>query len=627
MPRVELQLVGLSPPVEPSAIERFTRALVDVTWAVWDPESDFDAAIAVICRKAAIAMGTERVSAWHRDAHAHVFRCLHAYCSVPGLRAVTHDAGGLVLDDREFLPALTGVRTLQTITVDTDPPGTDNPLRDYLKREGIQSMLIAPAYFEDELQGMICHESIDRARKWTQDEILFAASMGDYVAMAYEIARRRRAEAEVEHLRLHDRSTGLGNRAYMMELVRQRLSAPEAYGSRITVLHVLIDATGAASSAGGASLEETMARVAAGLSPLVGEGVELARVRDNGFAFLLANDATEQAAIRLAERVLRAVRSLELGALEVVPAAVVGISFARGKAANDPRVLMRQAEEAAEHARSGDKFSYEVFDIGQHEGLMKALRFEQELHEAFAKGQFEMHYQPEYDAEQHQWVAAESLLRWRKADRIVVADEFIRVVESSGLMLAVGRWVLMQACHDAVQWPLLPDRTAMALRVNVSARQFEDGLLDDVTTALASSGLAPERLCLELTETTLMRDMDHTLSVLRRLKSLGVHVAIDDFGTGYGSLVYLRQLPVDVLKIDRSFVDGMPGALAETAIVKAVVGLAASLGIDVVAEGVQHGAQQDALEKLGVRRMQGWLHGRAIDQRGICQLLGAASAG
>ena len=471
---------------------------------------------------------------------------------------------------------------------------------------------------------MICHENIDRVRKWTQEEVTFAASMGDYVAMAYEIARRRHAEAEVEHLRLHDRSTGLGNRDYMVELLRQRLAAPRGLGASMTVVHVLIDASGVASSAGASTVEEVMARIAVRLAPLSGTGVELARVRENGFAFLLADNATERAAIRLTERALAAVRTLELGETEVVPAAAVGIAFAEGHADNDARVLMRQAEEAAEKARSGDKFSYEIFDPGHHDALIEALRFEQELRDAFASGQFEVHYQPEYDAHLHQWVAAESLLRWRRADRLVVAGEFIGAVESSGLMLPVGRWILQQACHDAMQWPLLPDATPAALRVNVSARQFDEaGLVDDVTAALASSGLAPSRLCLELTETTLMRDMEHALSVLQRLKTIGVQVAIDDFGTGYGSLVYLRQLPVDVLKIDRSFVDGMPGAIPETAIVTAVVGLAVSLGIDVIAEGVERVAQQHALQRLGVRRMQGWLYGKAVDQHSICRLLGA----
>ena len=624
MSPLRLHEVGLPPPVPPSATERFTRALVEVTRGVWDPASDFDASIAVICATAATAMQPERVSVWHRDPEARVFRCLHVYPLNGKLHEADHDLHALVLNDDEFLSTMTGVRTLEMCEVDTHAEQADSPLHDYLQSRRIRSMLIAPVCSEDVLQGVICHESVDRVRTWTQEEITFAASMGDYVAMAYEIARRRSAEAEVEHLRLHDRSTGLGNRDYMVELLRQRLAMPRRRGASMTVVHVLVDAPGLGSPAGVSTVEEVMARVAVRLAPLTSAGVELARVREDGFAFLLADNAGERAAIRLTEQVLAAVRTLELGDQEVVPAAAVGIAFAEGQADSDVRVLMRQAEEAAEQARLGDKFSYAVFDPGRHDALMEALRFEQELRDAFAEGQFEVHYQPEYDAHLDQWVAAESLLRWRKADRLVVAGEFIGAVESSGLMLPVGRWVLQQACQDAMRWPPLPDGALATLRVNVSARQFDEpGLVDDVTAALASSGLAPARLCLELTETTLMRDMEHALSVLQRLKTIGVQVAIDDFGTGYGSLVYLRRLPVDVLKIDRSFVDGMPGAVAETAIVAAVVGLAASLDIDVIAEGVERVAQQQALQQLGVRRMQGWLYGKAVDQPSICRLLRA----
>ena len=233
-----------------------------------------------------------------------------------------------------------------------------------------------------------------------------------------------------------------------------------------------------------------------------------------------------------------------------------------------------------------------------------------------------MHYQPEYDATTQAWVAAEALLRWRREGRLLAAAEFIEVLESSGQILSLGRWILHRACADAAQWAGAPNQVAPTVRVNVSARQFEEAaLVADVGDALAASGLAPERLCLEITETTLMRNLDHALGVLQRLKALGVQVALDDFGTGYGSLVYLRRLPVDVIKIDRSFVDGLPGTTADVAIVKAVFGLAESLGIEVVAEGVERADQQLALQAIGVRRMQGWLFARAMDQASLCALL------
>lgn len=169
----------------------------------------------------------------------------------------------------------------------------------------------------------------------------------------------------------------------------------------------------------------------------------------------------------------------------------------------------------------------------------------------------------------------------------------------------------------------MADGSYPMLRVNVSPRQFDQGnLVEDVAAALEAAGLAPGRLCLEITETALMGDFQQAWEGLQQLKNTGVQVAIDDFGTGYASLVYLKRFPVDVLKIDRSFVEGIPSEPLDTAIVAAVVGLASSLGIDVIAEGVERIEQQHALQKIGVRRMQGWLYARAMDHASTCQLLG-----
>lgn len=609
------------------ASERFTRTLVALTRAVWHPGCTFDTAIGAICEAAATALQVERVSVWHYDQESGQLRCLHAFHAEPAEHEAGETLETLSMADDDYLAALKDVRTFEAIETENDgeSEGSHAVLRDYLQRHGILALLDAPAFVEGELQGVVCHESIGRVRKWTREEITFAATMGDYVAMAFEIVRRRRAELEVEHLRLHDGSTGLGNREYMLELACQRLASLRTPGQTVAVVHVSVDASGGVAwSAGAPTVEDIMVQIAQRLRRLTSDSIDLARVRDNGFAFLLAGNPQQNTAIRLAERALASVRALECNHDEVDPSAAVGIAFAQTGEDTDARVLMRQAEEAAEHARSGDKFSYDIFDPEHHEALLEALRFERSLRDAFANGEFELHYQPEYDAHLERWVAAESLLRWRNGDRVVVAGEFIGVVESSGLMLPVGRWVLRQACQDAVKWPVMADGAFAAVRVNVSARQFdEDGLVDDVSAALLESGLEPSRLCLELTETTLMRDVERALDVLQQLKKTGIQLAIDDFGTGYGSLVYLKRLPVDVLKIDRSFVEGMPGAVADTAIIKAVVGLAASFGIEVIAEGVEQVIQQEALQAIGVRRMQGWLYGKAMDQESLCRLLGA----
>ena len=217
-------------------------------------------------------------------------------------------------------------------------------------------------------------------------------------------------------------------------------------------------------------------------------------------------------------------------------------------------------------------------------------------------------------------------MRWRQPDgSLRVAGEFIDVAESSGLIMPIGEFVLQRACTDAAHWPAGDDGRAPVLRVNLSARQFEQaGLAEMVSAALRDSGLPAERLCLEITETALMSRAEASLEVLCQLRSLGVSLAIDDFGTGYSSLAYLKRFPVDTLKIDRCFVEALPDSTFDLAIVEAVVGLARCLGIDVVAEGVERLEQERMLHAHGVSRVQGWLYAAAMDQRSLLRVLAKA---
>lgn len=609
----------------PSDGQRFTRALMALTRAIWHPDCSFDSALALICETAADALRVERVNAWHYDRGAQRLRCIHAYSASTRTHAPADALETLSLEGDDYVNGFEGVRALDAADVRLHPSTASSlsELRRYLERHGIHALLDAPVRVEGELLGVICHECTAGPRIWSQEEITFAGSMGDFVAMAYEIVRRRRAEKEVQHLLLHDATTGLPNRDYLVELLRQRLAAPRAAGDVLAVVHVRIDPSGGVALPDDApTADEVMGQVALRLRQLSSNQTHLARVRADGFAFVLEGSTAQRNAVRLAERCIAAVRGLQWELRDLVPGATVGIAYADDAADRGARVLMRQAESAAERAREHDKFGYQVFDLEHHQALLDRLRLERALRDAPAHGEFELHYQPEHDAASQAWVAAEALLRWRHQGRLRPAAEFIEVLESSGQILSLGRWILQQACADAARWPISPHRPAPTVRVNVSARQFEDAALaTDVRDALAASGLAPERLCLEITETTLMRNLDHALGVLQQLKAVGVQVALDDFGTGYGSLVYLKRLPVDVIKIDRSFVDGLPGTPADIAIVKAVSGLAESLGLEVVAEGVERADQQQALQAIGVRRMQGWLFAKAMDPASLCALL------
>ena len=613
-------------PAAPSSAERFTRALVGLTRTVWHPHCTFDSAIASICEVAADALAVERVTVWHYEPNEGLLRCLHSWLAQSRIHVPANELESLSLEDDDYMAALRDVRTVDAARFDAAPASQRShvALRSYVARHRICALLDAPAYVDGELKGVICHESVDRYRKWTAEEITFAASMGDYVAMAYEIARRRRAEDEVRHLRLHDAATGLPNREYLLELTRQRLAAPASTEDALAILYLRIDPARSGLPAPGMPTEEqVMAQLALHLRVFGSGGVDVARASGNAFALLLSRRSVQAMAVRLAERCLLTVAAIEWTHADCIPHASVGIAFAASTGC-DPDELVRQAEEAAEEARAAGSDRYAIFDIVHHEVLVERLRIEHALGDALRGDGFEVHYQPEYDAAAHRWVAAEALLRWRDGERLASAGEFIGIAEASGLILPLGSLVLHRACGDAATWPQVGAFPGPGLRVNVSARQFDDpGLVEDVEAALAASGLAPGRLCLEITETTLMGNIEAASLVLRQLRTLGVKIAIDDFGTGYASLVYLKRFPVDVLKIDRSFVQGLPGDRVDAAIVSALARLAASLGIEVVAEGVETARQQLALLGLGVNRMQGWRFARAIPHQEMLRLLAA----
>jgi EAL domain-containing protein (putative c-di-GMP-specific phosphodiesterase class I) len=601
--------------------ERYAQALVALTRRVWHPECQLDHAFAVICRTAAETLHVARSNIWRFDRERSLLICLHAYD-----RELGH-ASPATLEmlpvDGEYIAAMEQVRAIDAHDVTSTPATTDSgrALQEYLRRHRICSLLDAPVRVEGELVGVICHEQVDWPRHWTRDETAFAGSMGDFVAMAIEIARRRETEQALQHMRLHDAATGLPNADYVVELLRDHIEHLRA-DQRLVLLHLRIDTTRASALLPDAPAPDALLHeMAARLRPLADPPVALARVRPDALALIACFDANdEDYPVRLAERALALIRKTVLGTASSALAAI-GIAFHQpDEGEDDPRILLHKAEQAAEQARARG-VEWEVFDLARHRALLARLQQERTLHDAFAQGLFEVHFQPERDLAAGRWRGAEALLRLRDGDRLITANEFITVAEQVGLIVPLGRWVLEQACAAAADWPdSIGEPTQV--RVNVSARQFETGdLVGDVADALARAGLAPGRLCLEITETTLMQDVPRALELLHQLKALGVQVAIDDFGTGYSSLVYLKRFPADTLKIDRSFVNDLPRDPQDAAIVAAVVQLARALGLDVVAEGVERPEQCKALCGIGVQHMQGWLFSAEVPASDVARLM------
>jgi len=606
------------------------HALVALGRQVWHDDCTLETAIGMICEVAAETLGVERVNVWRVDEEHQVLRCIHAY-SRSGQRHNPPGFDEVLPLDSDYGEQLVEVRVIDVVDVRDEEAVTasEEAMNAYLRRHGIHSLLDAPIRAEGRLFGVVCHEHVGSARMWTPEDYAFAGSIGDYVAVAYEIARRREIEDRLRYLERHDPQTDLPNRDHLLEVAHNALRPLHEGDTGLVVIHIHIDPPTSDMPGDADAFHGFLIDAAERLRGLVAEDAALARVREEGFAIIPHRHLREIEALELAERCLDALHLDDgSGGRDYANNATAGLAFSRDLAAPSADALLRNAENASLRARANGHGRCKVFNADRHRTLLDRMRVEQQVRDAFDENRLTLHYMPEVDLHSGRWRAAEALLRWRREDGVIVpAAEFISVTESSGLIVRLGRWVLLEACCTAVHWPEV-DGARPLLRVNVSARQFEEsGLASDVQNALAESGLPPERLCLELTETMLLRDRAAAAKALQRLRSLGVSVALDDFGTGYCSLGYLKQLPIDTIKIDRSFTAGLPNDRADLAIVKALVGLADSLDIDIVGEGVETQAQADCLRDCGIHAVQGYLYSPAIPNEVLIERYAAQGGG
>lgn len=330
------------------------------------------------------------------------------------------------------------------------------------------------------------------------------------------------------------------------------------------------------------------------------------------FAVLFPSPATHGLAVATAERVI-ALLSEPVELARGVVATSISIGIAMSAPASSVESLLTHADEALATARTAGRHQYAVFDHERHDGLERRSRLEGELQVALAGDKLHLHFQPEVDLVTGEVVAVEALVRWTHPTLgLLAADRFVDLAEESGMVVELGRWVLETACESLASWSTMwPD---LDVRVNVSAVQLgRQELVEQVKSALNRSGLSPERLCLEITETAVMDHVQHSVHVLTQLAGLGTQIALDDFGTGFSSLGYIKRFPVGFLKIDQSFVADI-GEPDGRAIVGAVMVLAEALSLDVIAEGVETSAQREVLVELGCRRAQGHLFAPAMPE-------------
>lgn len=426
-----------------------------------------------------------------------------------------------------------------------------------------------------------------------------------------ELAQRQQ---ELVFMATHDALTGLPNRTLILDRAEQLIARARRERQLCAALFVDLDGFKAVNDGlGHRAGDELLRSVASRLESTIRDADTLGRLGGDEFVILADGIALAAGPELVAERILDAMKEpFEIDDAHhgrVAITASIGIAMADGHSAAD---LLRDADIAMYRAKLAGKNRYLVFETGMQDQVHSRVELEMDLREALAKEEFYVVYQPMFDLEGLSPIRMEALLRWRRPDaRQAGPDLFVPLLEESGLIAEVGRWVLREACSCCAGWGR--DGLEIGVAVNVSAVQLEhERFVQDVTDALADSNLDPGSLTIEITETALMRDAEKTAELLRRIKALGVRLSIDDFGTGYSSLAYLQRFPVDELKIDRSFISQLESTTERDALIRTFVQLGRSLKIETIAEGIEDQAQLTRLQAERCDVGQGFLFARPM---------------
>jgi diguanylate cyclase (GGDEF)-like protein len=441
---------------------------------------------------------------------------------------------------------------------------------------------------------------------------------GGWVVTHQDVTEAIRAAAKIVHLARHDALTDLPNRVLFQEKIDEALLRV-ARGDRIAILSLDLDRFKPVNDTLGHGVgDELLRRVADRLRKCVRDTDTVARLGGDEFAIIQPFGDQPTGATSLSARIIEAMsKPFEIGDHQIDIGTSIGVAVAPGdgETADD---LLKNCDLALYRAKSDGRGVYRFFEPEMDAKMRKRRELELDLRAALTNNELELFYQPLVDVAKSKVVGFEALLRWRNPARgLVPPGDFIPLAEEIGLIGQIGAWVLKQACAEAATW-----HGDVKVAVNLSPIQFKsERLVLDVAAALGTSGLAPNRLELEITETVMLHDTEATLAMLRQIKTLGVSIAMDDFGTGYSSLSYLRKFPFDKIKIDQSFVREISDAEESMAVVRAVVGLGSSLGMVTIAEGVETPEQLRTLRAEGCMLAQGFLFSAAVPAGEISELL------
>lgn len=472
-------------------------------------------------------------------------------------------------------------------------------------------------------------------RHYTEHDLRALSLFGEQAASAIANAQLYQAQKLMASQKLfqalHDPLTRLPNRTLFLERVERALTAERGEEERVALLLLdLDDFKRINDSLGHAAGDEILIAFAERIRSSVRAGDTVARVGGDEFAVLVEDVRTQDETVLAAQRLQRLLsRPFVVGDREVRLSGSVGIAIEEPKTTTQEE-LLRNADTALHSAQDDGKGEIVIFERVMHARALHRLHLEAEMRRALDSDELTVHYQPICDLETGRLEGVEALVRWRHPERgLLPAASFVPFAEHAGILGTIDRWVLREACRVGRSLPPVgPDGARPWINVNLSPSRLRDGaLVDEVAEAVQTAGLAPGQLTLEITEGAVVQDSDRAGKLLADLKDLGIRLALDDFGTGYSSLSYVSRFPVDALKVDRVFIDGLSRDAATTALVQAVVKLGHGLSLDVIAEGIERRSQVDALLSMECTLGQGWLLGKALSEEDLYAFLERRAGG
>jgi diguanylate cyclase (GGDEF)-like protein len=489
-------------------------------------------------------------------------------------------------------------------------------------RHGVRGAMAAPVHRQGVVVGSLVIGSYDAAPRFSDEQREVLEAFAENASIALTDAAMVDAAF---HQAFHDSLTGLANRAAFLDRLAHAQAVAERSGTAVGVLFLDVDRFKTVNdSLGHAAGDELLMGVAARLSICLRDGDTPARFGGDEFAVLLEGVSGQEEGEAVAARVLEAMREpFRVQGRQMTVSVSVGVALATSRGED----VLRNADLAMYRAKSDGRDRHATYEPEMHAALVEGLELQADLRRAVDRGEFVVHYQPIVDLATGGILGAEALVRWEHPERgLIPPGAFIPLAEETHLIVPIGRHVLRKACEQAARW--VERHGDLTMSVNLSATQLDHpDLVADVAAALRDGGLDPARLTLEITESVLMANEGVTVERLHELKALGVQLAVDDFGTGYSSLTYLRDFPLDVLKVAKPFVDGLGGADQGVALARAIIELGEACQLDVVGEGIELSTQRQGLLELGCKLGQGFLFARPADAAAIDALLAEHDGG